>query len=119
VTNVESDVLRRRVLDSLPFILLAAICVSYFAYVWMYGVNVPYWDEWELAATFKLFFYGQLSLGNLITATQRTPGFRIFLVDAVAAFDHEFQYQVVAVYRCHTPVVIVADTCKPRMVISG
>jgi hypothetical protein len=41
---------------------------GFFAYVFTFGVNVPYWDEWELLSWFQKFANGQLSLYELVTA---------------------------------------------------
>lgn len=46
-------------------VILAAISVAYVA---AFGVNVPFWDEWELGKYYERFYRGQLPLIELLSA---------------------------------------------------
>ena len=50
-----------------PLLMMGAIVVAYFAYIGRFGVNVPFWDEWELVAVFQKFYRGKLGILDLIT----------------------------------------------------
>jgi ABC-2 type transport system permease protein len=55
-------------------------------YIWKYGFNVIYWDEWEFVPYFQHFFMGQLTFSDLFSLHNEHRIFFpriIFLVDAV------------------------------------
>jgi hypothetical protein len=49
----------------LPVALLALAVFAFLCYIWAFGVNVPFWDEWELLDRFRHFMTGRYSLLEL------------------------------------------------------
>ena len=52
----------------LPYFVSCSIIILYVAYIATYGVNVPYWDEWQIVPLFQKFYYGNLHFFELLTA---------------------------------------------------
>lgn len=55
-------------------------------YIWKYGFNVIYWDEWEFVPYFQHFFTGQLTFNDLFSLQNEHRIFFpriIFLIDVV------------------------------------
>lgn len=51
----------------LPSIMVIGSIVAYFSYIYAFGVNVLFWDEWELIKYFPDFYNGKLNLSALLT----------------------------------------------------
>lgn len=45
----------------LPMILLCIPAMGYLAYVWAFGVNVTFWDEWSWVPLFRDYFQGHIA----------------------------------------------------------
>ena len=46
-------------------ILILLPILFYFAYLWAYGVNVPFWDDWEIVSLMGHFYSGNLKFAQL------------------------------------------------------
>lgn len=52
----------------ISMLVALVLVIGYFAYVAAFGVNVPFWDEWELLPRFQRFYNGSMPFTELIAS---------------------------------------------------
>ncbi len=69
-----------------PVTLALAALIGNALYISSFGVNVPFWDEWELGKFYERFYRGQLPMFELLTAKHNEH--LIGIAFAVMLFHH-------------------------------
>jgi hypothetical protein len=72
--------------------VMVLLVAGWLAYIRAFGVNFPFWDEWELGKFYERFYRGQLSLVELLAAKHNEHligvGFAVMLLHHLATgFD--------------------------------
>lgn len=53
-------------INSYKNIFVLPVIGFYFLFIYKFGTNVPFWDEWELIFLFEKFYYGQINWLNIV-----------------------------------------------------
>ncbi len=88
----------------LPLALTIFLALSYFAYVHAYGVNVLFWDEWQIVPLYKACVEGHAGLFSLFEAQHNGnimffPYLLMLAMDFLTGFNNKALMYIGAVFQ--------------------